>query len=153
MTRIQKPIRRKHEYTQTLVAAPDEVFPLLCPVREMEWEEGWEPSLVISASGVAEPDCIFVVPDGKREATWVITVHDQVRFRIQFVKVTPGYLVAKIDIALYAADGNTTRAVVSYEYTALGDDGAAFVESFTESYYEVFMRTWEEALNKYLREG
>ncbi len=34
--------RVSHEYTQTNDAPPDEVFPLLCPVRESEWVPGWQ---------------------------------------------------------------------------------------------------------------
>jgi len=49
--KIVKPKRATRCYTQHLVAAPNAVFPLLCPVREAEWIRGWDPSLVVSASG------------------------------------------------------------------------------------------------------
>lgn len=34
---LQKPIRVSHTYRQRLKAPPEQVFPLLCPVREKEW--------------------------------------------------------------------------------------------------------------------
>src|SRR6266481_7636473 len=57
---ITKPNRATHTYRQTLRAPPAKVFPLLCPVREAEWAEGWLPELVISSSGIAEGDCVFL---------------------------------------------------------------------------------------------
>jgi hypothetical protein len=40
---IQPPARAVHTYVQRLVAGPERVFPLLCPVREADWIEGWNP--------------------------------------------------------------------------------------------------------------
>ena len=57
---ITKPNRATHTYRQRLSASPGKVFPLLCPVREAEWADGWLPELVISSSGVAERDCVFI---------------------------------------------------------------------------------------------
>lgn len=33
---IREPVRARRTYTQSLLAAPDQVFPLLCPVREAD---------------------------------------------------------------------------------------------------------------------
>jgi hypothetical protein len=57
--KIVKPNRVTRTYTQNLVGAPIAVFPLLCPVREADWIDGWSPPLVVTNSGVAEPDCVF----------------------------------------------------------------------------------------------
>ena len=46
--------RVTHEYTQTNLATPERVFPLLCPVREAEWVPDWQYRLIYSESGVAE---------------------------------------------------------------------------------------------------
>ena len=45
-------------------------FPLLCPVREREWLAGWNPTIVHTKSGVAEPGCGFVTigPEGVVDA-------------------------------------------------------------------------------------
>ena len=70
---IFQPVRVKRTYVQTLNAPPDSVFPLLCPVRETEWVNGWVPRLVITSSGYIEPDCVFVIPDKPQESIWVVT--------------------------------------------------------------------------------
>jgi len=65
---ITKPNRATQTYKQQLSASPGEVFPLLCPVRETEWADGWLPERVITSSGVAERDCVFITPDKPRTA-------------------------------------------------------------------------------------
>jgi hypothetical protein len=154
--RITAPVRVSRSYTQTLDGAADEVFALLCPVREREWVQGWDPDLVVSASGVAERDCVFTTPDGARQATWVITEHEPTAGRVEMIKVTPGYLVIRLRILVRpldaAAPGRRTAAEITYQYTALGEEGAAFVAGRTEEAYEEFMRGWEESMNRFLRQ-
>ncbi len=53
--KISRPNRITRSYTQSLVAPPEKVMPLLCPVMEAEWIDGWDPVLVLSDSGVVEP--------------------------------------------------------------------------------------------------
>ena len=71
--KIVGPRRATRSYTQKLVAAPEAVFPLLCPVREADWIAGWDPLLVVSGSGVAERDCVFTTAASPADAIWYIT--------------------------------------------------------------------------------
>ena len=148
-----RPVRVERTYIQKIEAPPAEVFPLLCPVREMEWVDGWEPLAVYSHSGVAEPDCIFVTGEGQPEAYWVITERDPSIWQTTMIKVTPGMTVAKITIVLRYNDEGGTDARVTYMYTALTGAGEEFVRSYSEEYYQEFMRYWEMTLNAYLRPG
>lgn len=151
---IRPPVRVTHTYTQRLEGTTDEVLPLLCPVRETEWVPGWAPGLVLSDSGVAEPDCVFTTPDAaagaRAEAIWTVLAQDAERGTVEMLKVTPGFLVVRLWIALRPADGGCT-AEVTYRYTALGPAGEAYVASRTANDYAAFMRDWEAALNAHLR--
>jgi hypothetical protein len=149
---IRPPNRVSRSYTQTIHAPPSEVFPLLCPVRETEWVNGWNPLMVLSHSGVAEPDCIFTTPSVPEDALWMITAYDPVGLSLEIIKLIPRVVVAKIEIRLSEA-GEGTSAEVSYTYTSLGDYGDAVLEDFSENDFTAFMRTWEEELNHYLRTG
>jgi hypothetical protein len=150
---ISSPIRIKHTYTQTLAGPPETVFPLLCPVRETEWVKGWDPRLVISESGVAELDCIFIMPGQPHESIWVVTQWQPQNYCIEFLKVTPGLTVGRIEIRLQSGDINQTLAQVSYAYTALSEAGERFIEGFTEEHYTDFMQEWEAELNHFLTTG
>jgi len=149
---IRQPNRITRTYTQRLMGNPAAVFPLLCPVRECDWIEGWNPIEVISSSGVAETDCIFVTAAQPADAIWFITRHEAENGFVEMVKVSPSVTVCKISIQLTpVATGSEAR--VTYTHTSLGPEGDAFIERFSESYYQQFMREWETRLNHYLATG
>lgn len=150
--KIERPLRVKRTYTQRLKAPPDRVFPLLCPVRETEWVNGWDPNLVVSDSGVAELGCVFTIGPRDAESTWIVTAYDPINFKISFLKFTPKETVAAIDIALESS-ADKTLAHISYTYTAIGPTGVNFVENFTEEYFRKFMKEWENECNHYLTTG
>jgi hypothetical protein len=149
---LAKPNRVTRTYTQRLVAEPARVFPLLCPVREAEWIEGWDPPLVITASGVAEPDCVFTTGAAPRQAVWYVTRHEPAAWLVEMIKITPDVTACRLTIRLRPAAGGS-EAEVTYSHTSLGAEGDAFVASFTEDFYRNLMQDWEARLNHYLRHG
>ncbi len=150
--KVVKPVRATHSYTQRLAGAPAAVFPLLCPVREADWIEGWDPPLVVSASGIAENDCVFTTAAQPVDAIWYVTRHEPAAGFIEMLKITPGVTACRLSIQLRAVEGGS-EADVTYSHTSLGADGDAFVAAFSAEYYLQFMRDWEARINYYLRHG
>jgi hypothetical protein len=152
-----KPRRVKHTFTQSIKGTPEQVFPLLCPVREADWIPGWTTDWVISNTGVAEQDCIFQTPPrpgaGGAASIWVITHHDEDAFEVEMIKVTPAFTVGKLQIKLSAQGKTSTNATIAYEFTSLGPLGDTYLEGFTAQWYEKFMRVWEKQMNHYLETG
>jgi hypothetical protein len=150
---ILSPIRVSRTYTQSLIASPEKVFPLLCPVREIDWVNDWDPRFVISASGLIESDCVFVMPDEPDDSIWIVTQWNPDLLFVEFVKVTPGFTVGKIDIQLRPGKNEQTLADITYCFTALSPKGSEFVNQFSEDYYESFMKEWEAEINHFLSTG
>jgi hypothetical protein len=165
-----KSLRVVHEYTQSNMASPEKVFPLLCPAREAEWVPGWEYRLIFSDSGVVELGCIFTTPNATSPAsgqapdkrmldsgnspaktTWICVDYDPAAFRIAYVWVNPGLVVAELRIQLEAAGDGSTRSHIQYRYTGLSPEGNREVERYNESWFDQKMRGWESAINYYLR--
>lgn len=147
--RVIKPNRATHTYRQRLFAPPARVFPLLCPVRETEWAEGWLPELVISSSGVAERDCVFLTPDKPNKAIWYITRHEPENWFVEMLKVLPGVTACRLEIQLIP-NGDECFANVTYSHTSIGAAGDEFVAGFTADFYQKFMQDWEQELNHFL---
>lgn len=145
------PTRIAHSYTQHLEAPPRDVFPLLCPVRERDWVEGWDPTWILSVSGVVEEDCVFATEDEHGESVWIVTDHDPELYRLRMYKLTPGLVLTRVDIRLLPLRDSATSAEVHYSYTALSEAGEAWVAERTADWYLRFMEKWEQALNAYLR--
>ena len=149
---VERPKRVERSYTQQLAGTPAQVFPLLCPVREADWIEGWDPLLVLSNSGVAEPNCVFVTAAEPVNAVWFIVRHEPTAGYVQMLKINPQVTACKLSIQL-TATATGTAAQVTYAYTSLGPAGDAFVAGFTAEHYVQFMQDWEARLNRYLRAG
>lgn len=149
---IVKPNRATRTYTQHLVAPPSSVFPLLCPVREADWIEGWDPPLVVSASGVAERDCVFTTSGAPVDAIWYITRHEPEAGFVEMLKITPSVTACRLTIQLRSSPGGCD-AFIAYSHTSLGPEGDQFVASFTDDFYRDFMQTWESKINHYLHHG
>lgn len=149
---IIRPIRATRTYTQKLVAPPERVFPLLCPVREADWIHDWDPLTVWSVSGVAETDCVFVTPGTPHPAIWYVTRHEPERGFVEMLKIVPEMTACRLSIQL-AATPTGCDATVTYSHTSLGPQGDAFVADFTDAFYEKFMREWETQINHYLVTG
>ena len=151
--KIEAPNRVSRSYTQHLVAPPEKVFPLLCPVRETEWVNDWNPSLVLSNSGLAETDCVFVTPAVPEDSLWVVVEHDPVDFRLGILKLIPGIVVCRITVSLAPEGDGGSRAEVTYSYTSLSSFGDRALGEFTEAHFNSFMETWENELNHFLQTG
>lgn len=149
---IVKPNRVTRSFTQTLNAPPDQVFPLLCPVRESEWVNGWHPRFVATHSGLAELECVFITAAGPQEAIWIITRFEPADHLLEIIKVIPGIVVGRIVIQLAAAPRGAT-AEISYSFTSVGPDGDRVVSEFTQEHFDEFMQTWENELNHFIATG
>ncbi len=115
-----------HAYAHHLEAAPERAFPLLCPVREYDWIDGWSCQLVHTESGVVENGCIFVTeqaPEGR--TVWITTRHDPAARRVEFLRVTPDSHVSRMVLAVDPEGAGGSRLEIGFEFTSLGARGDA----------------------------
>ena len=141
-------------YQQKIQASSSVVFPLLCPVREAEWLDGWDYRLVYSESGFAEEGCVFTSrQEGEEDTIWLITKRDEESRVTEFVRITPGSRVAKLDIAVEDTSKEMCLVNITYTYTALNEKGNKFLEKLTEEKFITLMRFWEDSMNHFLKTG
>ena len=149
--------RSVRTYTQRIEASAETVFPLLCPVREGEWLEGWndQVEMIHSDSGVAEEGCVFRtrVP-GRPETIWAVTRHDPVERVVEFFRVTTGLVATRLRIGVEPRPDGSSSVHIAYTFTPLGAAGRAFVkESHSEEAFRDDMAWWEDSMNHWLRNG
>jgi hypothetical protein len=115
-------------YDHEVSAPADRLFPLLCPVREYEWIEGWTCELVHTSSGLVEEGCVFVTRRPvEGTTTWVTTVHDPAARRVAFVRVTEGRRVVRMALHVEPLGAERCRLHIAYDLT--GIDGAGREEA------------------------
>ena len=120
---------RKLDHSSEFIApaAPERIFPLLCPVLEYQWIPTWRCELLHSASGVAEEDCVFRtdLPE-VGPMTWVVTRY-QPAARIEFCCFVAEHTIMRLKIAL-AAEAKGTRVTWTRRWLSLGPKGEAWLD-------------------------
>ncbi len=147
------PQRITKETELNIEADPQQVFPMLCPVREYEWIEPWRCRLLYSESGVAENNCIFETDfphNGGRE-TWIVS-HYEKDGGIEFVRFTPDEKVIKLDIRLYNTRTGGTRLLWRKTYTGLSPEGNRVIAAMADD-FEPEAERIARMLNHYLKTG
>jgi hypothetical protein len=146
--------RKRLTYRQTINAPPDAVFPLICPVREAEWLEGWRYTMLFSVSGVAEQGAVFSTPgDGEDDTVWIVTRHDAARGVEEFTRFTPGSRVCVLETVVTPAGPGRSFVDVTYIYTAITASGQTFLDQFTEERFRAAVMFWERSMNYWLATG
>lgn len=155
--RIEKPYRQRQTTTIRMDADPDEVFALMCPVREYEWEPGWTTNVILSTCGRVEKDCIFTTPAGASiasseksgEALWMTPFYDADARKLTMIKFTPGECVTRLDIEI-AQTASGASATISYAHTALSQAGRRIVDDHSAANFHAMMAQWKMAIEKCL---
>ena len=140
------------EYEQYLDAKCDEVFPLLCPVREYEWIPQWACDMIYSDSGVAELGCVFTTDYDEHfgRETWLIFCYKP-REKISFVR-TGKHRTTRYEIFL-EPHGNGTTIRWQQEITALDHLGDTLVAEFNQERFNDIMAPLNKMLAHYLETG
>ncbi len=141
-------------YRQTINATPEKVFPLICPVREAEWLDGWQHSMIYSESGLVEEGAVFSTPhDGEVDTVWIVTKHNPGKRQVEFVRFTHASRICVLRIAVSPKTENSSFVDISYTYTATAPEGNAFIEGLTEEAFLKAVVFWEESMNYFLATG
>lgn len=145
--------RITRRYSQRIHAAPDKVFPLLCPAREYEWIEPWKCELLHSASGYAEQDCVFRtrMPGESSDDVWVISRYEP-SSRIDFIRVN-GQRLMSYSITLDGNDDGTTTVHNMQVLTGLSAEGNQALNEASIENFVFEMKMGEAMLNHYLATG
>lgn len=144
----------KRRYVQTIDAPPDEVFPLVCPVREAEWLEGWRYTMLFSRSGLVELGAVFSTPgEGEADTVWIVTRHNAMQRIVEFTRFTPDSRVSVLSVVVMPSGPSQSRVDITYTYTAIAPAGLRFIEEWTDEKFRDAVTFWERSMNHWLATG
>lgn len=129
------------------------VFPLLCPVRESEWLEGWKANVVHSLSGYVEQDAVFTTAHKSGSMTmWTVTHYDADSYKLSFVRATDNVEVVLLDIEL-EDNGDSCKAHIEYRFVPFAEGRKYHLQQSLPTRFPAMMDWWEQALNHFLETG
>ena len=144
-------------YVQHIEAPPQVVFPLICPVREGDWLEGWAErcEVIWSASGLAEPGCVFrTAEDDGPDTVWIITEHDPDRGVVVVARVTAGLAASTLRFEVGPSDDGGSAVSVRYAVVPISPEGEAYAAARYDRTDLLAAVVWDErSMNHYLRTG
>jgi hypothetical protein len=130
-------------------ARAEEVFPLLCPVREYEWIPDWRCRMVYSESGVAERDAVFSTvekPFGK--VLWTCVVFEPPR-RIEYLLTRGSMASIRLELELADEEGGCVLDW-TMRFTATSPLFAALLRrKMSEGAFSAMMATRKRQLEEY----
>ncbi len=145
--------RLRKTYSMSLDFPAEQVFPLLCPVREYEWIESWQCDLIHSDTGIAELDCVFKThfPDDGPEDTWVVSRYEPPAL-IEFVRIN-ALRSLRYSLSLTRKDDGTTRLIWTQLFTGLSPEGDDLIKGLSDPAYRERMALRERQINHFLSSG
>lgn len=140
------------EFETQLPATPEDVFPLLCPIKEYDWIPEWRCVMLYSESGVAELGCVFTTDFGDSYGleTWVVATYEP-GIRICFVRTGP-MRTTRYEILL-KSHGDGSVVLWRQEITGLNSQGNKLIERYTEDAFRAIMVPLNSMLKHYLQTG
>lgn len=149
-------VRIVREASIELKAGAETVFPLLCPVKEADWIDGWEDicTLVYTISGIAEEACVFetdIPLEGR--ALWICSRYDAEHTQIEYIKHIIGKAIIQWGMDVRDLDGGRSEIHAVYNATSLGGEGRTFVEHLGEKGFAALMEGLQDTINYYIVHG
>lgn len=145
-------MKRIKKHLMKIDARPEDIFPLLCPVREAEWIDGWSCEMIHSESGLAEEGCVFKTNrEPENEAYWIMTRCNSPR-EAEYVRFVTGKMFVALSFILSRTEYGTAMET-TYTFTGVTEAGNAFVDNVVPQYIELALNHLEASLNHYVNTG
>ncbi len=149
-------LRIVKEIDVELEAPAKVVFPLLCPVKEVDWIDGWEDvcTIVYTASGIAEEACVFetdIPLEGK--SLWICSRYDAENTQIEYIKHLFGKAVIKWRMSVCDLPGGRSVIRSRYIATSLTPEGRAYVQKLDEKGVRELLEGLQGRVNYYVTNG
>lgn len=145
--------RSSKVYLMHLQGTPEQVFPLLCPIREYEWIDNWQSEVVHSDSGFAELDCVFRTrfPGDGPEDTWVVSRYEP-PLLIEFVRIN-SMRAMRFSISLTRNKDGTSDLKWMQVLTGLSGEGDDLIKGITNDVFRQSAAKRESQINHFLSTG
>lgn len=142
--------KREHRYCKMYIHAnKEDVFPMLCPERELEYMSGWTYRWVYSNSGFMEKNCVFVTPQYGTETTWILMDCDHENCSFQAVQFAKDLMAIQLRVSLNQIAKGETEIAAQYCLTALTETGNQAISIMSQERFDADLVIMQAELNDY----
>ena len=141
-------VRVKMVAHQQVQSRPEDVFPLLCPIREYEWFPDWKLDIVYTESGATEMGSITRIPGSisllNDSELWITTRFEPPNL-LESISVSP-HQVIQFKSTLTEDEQGHTDIRWDAIYTALDEEGDRRLRAFDQE-------GWKDIVENRMSEG
>ena len=158
-----KPFQSKRTVThhvEKIKASPQQIFPLLCPMQEYKWIDGWQCEMVHSDSGAVENNCVFkeektspILFDLVIPTHWIVSLYDPEKYRIQFVLLMGTMAIAKVDVEIQGLGGQLSSIAWTFMITSLSEEANRNINETTKRKAKLLLSILAQSLKHYCETG
>ena len=140
-------MKRSVAHTGTLCvdAAPEHAFQLFTAPGEKLWIDGWDP-VVLSGGDGRRAGAVFVTDAGGDKAYWIVVDYDADALHARYARIAPATRAGTVEVLARPDGAGGTEVEVTYELTALTDEGSAQLADFDEAAYAAMLADWERMI-------
>jgi len=136
------------------------VFPLLCPVIEYKWINGWKCKLIHYPNGIIEKDCKFqeimtapfLMGSIAGKTKWTVIFFDSINNKIHF-KLDNKDSTSLFKIELTPKGLDKTECLMEFNYKPITKKGDRFINQGGESKISFFISALGAMLKHYCESG
>ncbi len=131
------------------------VFPLFGYDRESDWAQGWRPQPVYPDELRAEDGAVFKTDQNGDVAVWVMTRHELERGIVEYITFRNDDRIGRVMVQVgEGPEGpHGAHVEVTYNFTALSEQGRQHIAHFTEKHYRQMLAHWRQAIVHFLETG
>jgi hypothetical protein len=128
----------------------EQAMHLFTPAGERLWAEGWAPAFPAGEEGDGSaPGTIFLTDGGYGTTFWGVA--ERTEDSVRYARITPGTWAGFVTVRCREEAPGRTTPEVTYDLTALGEDGAVAVDEFARG-FERYIDHWQERIEAALAE-
>jgi hypothetical protein len=112
------------------------------PKGERAWAPGWDPVYAAAPEDGTALGTVFVTHGHAHDTVWVVV--DRTERSMRYARVSPDVQAGTVNVQCLA-DGQATRAEITYDLTALRPAAQAALQQFADG-YDNFLKEWERLI-------
>jgi len=126
-------------------APPRHAFQLFTAPGEKLWIDGWDPDVLSGGDGRAR-GAVFVTNAAGEKAYWVVVDYDEAALHARYARIAPGTRAGTVEVFARDDGSGSTEITVTYELTALSEEGREQLAEFDRQAFDRMLGDWERLI-------
>lgn len=136
-----------HTGTLRVNAPPEHAFQLFTAPGEKLWIDDWDP-VVLSGDDGRERGAVFVTDVADNKAYWVVVDYDADALHARYARIAPRTHAGTVEVVARSDGAGMTEVDVTYELTALTEQGNGQLASFDSDAFDRMLGDWERMIRE-----